>query len=81
MTSSPESLRRIAHYLNKLGFITNIEQGAVSYQLHHRGVLSTTSGWLLTWSRSISGHLVTSGRVWVVDGAVNAIPFISPPTP
>lgn len=68
MASSPESLRRIARYLDRRGFTTNIEQGAVSYRQRPQVVLSTTTGWLLTWSRTTSRGLVVSGRLWVADG-------------
>lgn len=72
--SAPESLRRIAHYLDKKGFTTNIEQGAVSYRPRRQDVLSTTTGWLLTWWRVTSRGLESSGRLWVADGVAPVIP-------
>jgi len=72
--SSPESLRRIAHFLDKQGFTTNIEQGAVTYRPRRQAVLSTTTGWLLTWWRLTSRGLESSGRLWVADGVVPVTP-------
>jgi len=75
----PESLQRIAQYLSNAGFTSVISEGNLLSRQLPRGVLSTTTGWLLTWSspaRQINGGLASFGRLWVAAGVDDSvIPF------
>ncbi len=73
--SPPESLQRIAQYLNNSGCTTDICEGSTHTLSPHRAVLSTITGWLLTWSRTTRNGLAVYGRLWVAAGAANEIPF------
>ncbi len=67
--SGPESLRRLGAMLSRQGFIVATYRASpASPQLPLAGA-STTTGWLLTWSRATTRGLAACGSLWVVDGA------------
>lgn len=76
--SPPESLQRIEAYLSSSGFTTAIEEGNLVTLPRHQVVATTTTGWLLTWSRQTRSGLAVFGRLWVAGGVEpSGIPFTS----
>lgn len=77
--SVPESLRRIAAYLSRSGYMTDICVGILHSPTRPRDLaaLSTTMGWLLTWWCDGPQTSGVYGSLWVGRGAGPEILYTS----
>jgi len=73
--SGLESLRPIGLYLTRRGYTVNIRRASVDTQLRDQVAVSTTTGWLLTWSRKTTRGWEVCGSLWAGIGVEVAIPF------
>jgi len=75
----PESLRLIAHSLNRDGYTTDISVGKVNIRRLPQDDQCTITGWRLIWSSPQEELPIWGkyGRVLVVDGEAKGIQFTS----
>ena len=66
----PESLRPIAHWLTRNGYVIGLKRVRPGTLSPGPGVVNTISGWRLTWSRKTTKGWVECGSLLVEDGEV-----------